>query len=427
MRVSVIIPAWNLVELTRACLRSLAAHSAGAALEVLVVDNGSTDATPEALPPLGRELFGAAFRLLRMEENLGFARACNAGARAASGEMLFFLNNDTLCTEGWLPPLLGAFKGRVGAVGPRLLYPDGRLQHCGITFSPFFRVGHLYESFPGDHPVINRPRPLQAITGAALMLPAQLFREAGGFFEGYRNGYEDMDLCLNLMAQGRKLAVAPESRIIHHTSATPGRFVHDTANGELLMRRHGKHLKPDLHLLGRLDGYAMRLDAGLSCWLELPEGPARELAAATAQADGDAVAEALTREPLWRGGWLRLMELREAEGRPHEALAAGMRGLRFFPAPELAARLQALTQPQGELAEFAKDAAAIAAGIAPPTDPARIAANRARLKAARREAYSRGDTALAEVLSGALSGQPRPESALIAGKPGGPECPPADA
>lgn len=405
MRVSVIIPAWNLVELTTACLRSLAAHSAGADLEVLVVDNGSTDATPAALPPLGRELFGARFRLLSMPENLGFARACNAGAAAASGDMLFFLNNDTLCTEGWLAPLLAAFKGRVGAVGPRLLYPDGRLQHCGITFSPFFRVGHLYEFFPGDHPVIGRTRPLQAITGAALMLPAELFRELGGFFEGYRNGYEDMDLCLNLIAAGRKLAVAAESRIIHHTSATPGRFMHDTENGELLMRRHGKHLRPDLHLLGRLDGYAMKLDAGLSCWLELPETASHELAGATAQADGDAVAEALAREPLWRGGWLRLMELREAEGRPREALGAGIEGLRFFPAPELAARLQALAQPHGPLAEFAPEAAAIAAGIAPPTAPDRIAANRARLKSARRDAYSRGDTALAEVLSGALEQQ----------------------
>ena len=401
MRVSVIIPAWNLVELTSACLRSLAAHSAGADLEVLVVDNGSTDATPAALPPLGRELFGPRFRLLRMPENLGFARACNAGAAAATGEMFFFLNNDTLCTEGWLPPMLGAFKGRVGAVGPRLLYPDGRLQHCGIAFSPFFRVRHLYEFFPGDHPVIARTRPLQAITGAALMLPAQLFRELGGFFEGYRNGYEDMDLCLNLIAAGRKLAVAAESRIVHRTSATPGRFVHDVTNGGLFTRRHAKNLRPDLHLLGRLDGYVLRLNANLSCWLELPEAAARELEAATAQADGDTVAEALIREPLWRGGWLRLMELRAAEGRPREALDAGMQGLRFFPAPELAARLQALTPPQGPLAEFSGDAA----DMAPPTDPDRIAVNRACIKAARRDAYSRGDTALAEVLTGALQQQ----------------------
>ncbi|MDE5878419.1 MAG: glycosyltransferase family 2 protein, partial [Desulfovibrio sp.] len=402
---SVIIPAWTLVELTSACLRSLAEHSKGADLEVLVVDNGSTDATPEALPPLGRELFGPNFRHLRLPENLGFARACNAGAEAASGELLFFLNNDTLCTEGWLPPLLTAFKGRVGAVGPRLLYPDGRLQHCGIAFSPFFRVGHLYEFFPGDHPVIRRQRPLQAITAAALMLPAATFREAGGFHEGYRNGYEDMDLCLTLTSAGHKLAIAPESRIIHYTSATPGRFIHDTANGELLMRRHGKSLRPDLHLLGRLDGYELRLDAGLSCWLELPEARACELARTTEHAGADAVAETLEREPLWREGWLRLMTMREEEGQPREALAAGMEGLRFFPAPELARRLLSLTRPGTALAALAPEAAGIAAGVAPPTDADRLAVNRARLRAARREAYERGDSALAEVLSAAMRQQ----------------------
>lgn len=402
MRVSVIIPAWNLVELTSACLRSLAAHSGDAALEVLVVDNGSTDATPEALPALGRELFGPRFRLLRLPENLGFARACNAGARAASGEMLFFLNNDTLCTEGWLAPLLAAFKGRVGAAGPRLLYPDGRLQHCGITFTPFLHVGHIYEFFPGDHPVVSRQRPLQAITGAALMLPSALFQSMGGFHEGYLNGYEDLDLCFSLTAAGHKLAVAPESRIIHHTSATPGRFGHDSANEELLMQRQGTRLRPDMHLLGRLDGYEMRMDSALSCWLELPQEGAAALAAATAGADGDSVEQTLQREPLWREGWLRLMLLREKEGRPQAALAAGMLGLRFFPTPELVERLKALTRPGGELAAFAPDVAAIAQTLAPPADAAQKAANRGRLRAARRKAATHGDSALAEMLNAEL-------------------------
>lgn len=401
MRVSVIIPAWNLVEFTTACLRSLAACSTGADLEVLVVDNGSTDATPTALPPLGRELFGPRFQMLRQPENVGFARACNTGAAAAGGDLFFFLNNDTLCTPDWLPPLLAAFKGRVGAVGPRLLYPDGRLQHCGIAFSPFLRVGHLYEFFPGDHPVASRPRPLQAITGAALMLPRHLFQEMGGFHEGYCNGYEDMDLCLCLTAAGHKLAVAGASRIIHHTSATPGRFIHDTANGELLMRRQGSRLRPDLHLLGCLDGYVMRVDASLSCWLELPQEAVRELEATINGADADAVEAALEREPLWRAGWLRLMTLRKAEGQPHAALAAGMRGLRFFPAPELVERLQALTRPGSQLATFAADVAAIAASLGQPADAARIA-HYARLRSARRDAYARGDTALAELLSEAM-------------------------
>ena len=93
MRVSVIIPAWNLWEMTSTCLRSLAEHSAGEPLEVLVVDNGSDDATRTELEPLGQSLFGTDFRAVRLPENLGFAKACNAGAALASGELLFFLNN----------------------------------------------------------------------------------------------------------------------------------------------------------------------------------------------------------------------------------------------------------------------------------------------------------------------------------------------
>ena len=183
MRVSVIIPAWNLWQMTAACLRSLATHSAGQDLEVLVVDNGSTDATAGELEPLGQSLWGAGFKALRLPENLGFAKACNLGARAAAGELLFFLNNDTTCTAGWLPPLRAAFENaRLGAAGPLLLYPDGTAQHCGISFSPFCKVSHIYEHFPGNHPVLRKKRPLQAITGAALMLRRQVFEACGGFF-----------------------------------------------------------------------------------------------------------------------------------------------------------------------------------------------------------------------------------------------------
>ena len=116
MRVSVIIPAWNLWQMTAACLRSLATHSAGQDLEVLVVDNGSTDATVGELEPLGQSLWGAGFKALRLPENLGFAKACNLGAHAAAGDLLFFLNNDTTCTPGWLPPLRAAGASNVACL-----------------------------------------------------------------------------------------------------------------------------------------------------------------------------------------------------------------------------------------------------------------------------------------------------------------------
>lgn len=318
MRVSVIIPAWNLWQMTAACLRSLATHSAGQDLEVLVVDNGSTDATVGELEPLGQSLWGAGFKALRLPENLGFAKACNLGARAAAGDLLFFLNNDTTCTPGWLPPLRAAFEdARLGAAGPLLLYPDGTAQHCGISFSPFYKVSHIYEHFPGNHPVLRKKRPLQAITGAALMLRRQVFETCGGFFEGYRNGCEDVDFCFAVRRQGFRLAVIGESVLYHHTSQTPGRFEHDLQNGKLFYQRWHQDVTADMHRLARMDGYELRIGPTLSCRLGLPEVRERELDAAFAGAAFDAAAcvAQLEREPLWRGGWLRLMDQLEAQGR----------------------------------------------------------------------------------------------------------------
>ena len=252
MAFSIIIPAWNLWETTLACLRSLAAQDEGEALlaEVLVVDNGSTDATATELAAAGEALFGSRFTRLRLEENLGFAAGCNAGARAARGSLLLFLNNDTTVASPWLAPLHEALQNDgVGAAGPLLLYPDGRNQHCGICFSLFGNPGHLYARFPGSHPALCRPHALQAITGACLALRRADFDACGGFDEGYRNGYEDMDLCFALRRRGLALRVVPESIVIHHEGRTPGRKAHNEANADLFAARWGDVVRPDIHRL----------------------------------------------------------------------------------------------------------------------------------------------------------------------------------
>ena len=112
MGFSIIIPAWNLWETTLACLRSLAAQDEGEKLtsDVVVVDNGSDDATATELAAAGAALFGRRFTRVRLEENAGFAAGCNAGARAARGDLLLFLNNDTTVSPGWLSPLREALR-----------------------------------------------------------------------------------------------------------------------------------------------------------------------------------------------------------------------------------------------------------------------------------------------------------------------------
>ena len=143
--VSIIIPVRNQWKLTEACLRSLAEHTPQDDIQILVMDNGSTDDTSTQCAPLGAALFGSRFRHIPLGHNRNFGPACNEGAHAADADYLFFLNNDTLLTAGWLPPLLDAFARQpdLGATGPLLLYPDGRVQHAGVTFTPKIGRAHV--------------------------------------------------------------------------------------------------------------------------------------------------------------------------------------------------------------------------------------------------------------------------------------------
>ena len=399
-KVSIIIPAWNLWDMTAACLRSLARHTQGENVEIVVVDNGSADATATELEPLGRALWGAAFCPLRLNENVGFAGGCNAGARAAGGDLLFFLNNDTTMTSGWLPPLREALgRRRTGAVGPLLLYPPGTVQHCGISFTPFLQVGHLYEGFPGGHPAPRKKRPLQAITGAAMLLRKDVFWECGGFFEGFRNGFEDMDLCCELRARGHALAVEGRSVIIHHASQTPGRFDHDGANSSLLGQRQAHRFSPDLHTLAALDGYELRLGANLDCWLELPEAVEQKRNAAfdaRPSADEEACRAELEREPLWRGGWRRLVDMLEARGDMAAALLSATRCVMLLGDEASRERLLRLTAA----VEGPDSAASVRAALTGPSGADRREGEaKARVQHARRAAYAMGDSLLAEVFN----------------------------
>ncbi|MDR1777452.1 MAG: glycosyltransferase family 2 protein [Desulfovibrio sp.] len=407
-KVSVIIPVWNLWNMTAACLRSLAEHNAGAAcLEVLVVDNGSDDATGEQLPVLGRELFGGNFKGLRLPRNMGFAVACNAGARKAGGDLLLFLNNDTILSPDWLPPLIASMeKPGTGATGPLLLYPagpsdpDGGIQHCGIAVSPFRRLWHIYEHFPAGHPLPRKSRPLQAITGAALMTRRPLFFEVGAFFEEYSNGFEDIDFCCALRERGFKLTLTPQSVVTHYTSSTAGRFDADKRNAELFSRRRRGQIKPDLHLLAAADGYRLRLGVNLNCWLE-PTPEREQTLADTADSRIKAgaraetvLSDALTEEPLWLNGRLRLIDLLEAGGRRREALSAALAAFDFFPLPQMHIRIARLGRQEG----ITEDLAPVLERLAEASE-SRPEDFRPLVQTVRREAYRDSDMILAGIVN----------------------------
>ncbi|MDR0466286.1 MAG: glycosyltransferase family 2 protein [Deltaproteobacteria bacterium] len=358
--VSVVIPAWNLWDMTRDCLESLARHTPAGAIEVIVVDNGSSDATRTELEACGSALFGEHFQTVRLERNMGFAIGCNSGARAAKSDLLFFLNNDTLATPNWLPPLLQGLQAGagLGMAGPLLLFPEtGRVQHCAVAFAPTLEVQHLYFHFPGDHPAPNTQRQVQALSGAALLLDKNLFFRCGGFHEGYINGFEDLDLCCTLRKMGLRLACVPQSVVIHLTSQTPGRNDHDSANSRLINARHPGGFAPDLHKLAMADGFLPALSPALDVYLRLPDEREAALTASfTRGFDAERCARRLLSEPLWMRGYDLLAEHLESGGEWTQAAEWRLQQARQFPLPQVAKGL-ALAAARAGMEQVAQAAA----------------------------------------------------------------------
>lgn len=221
LEVSIIIPLYNSVKYTRKCLASLEATLKPEKYELIIVDNNSTDDTVDLLSSLP-----STVKILRNGENLGFARACNQGARAASGNYLLFLNNDTEAKPGWLEPLLECVERdhAIGAVGSKLLFPDGTIQHAGVLVienqnSPErLCPRHVYYGLPADTPQANNPQEYQVLTAACLLVRKAAFDDIDGFDEEYWNGYEDVDLCFKLRERNWKLVYQPASVLVHHES-----------------------------------------------------------------------------------------------------------------------------------------------------------------------------------------------------------------
>jgi len=251
--VSVVIPVFNKLELTRACLAALREHTTPGACEIIVVDNGSTDGSTEWL----RERDSAGeLRLLAPGENLGFARGSNLGAQAGVGRYILFLNNDTEVTPGWLEPLVDTLDhdATVGAVGSKLLFPDGTIQHAGVAIVEHEAVEgrrefggvHVGWKAPGDSPSCNRPLFCQALTAACLMVRRRPFEDAGGFDDIYWNGNEDVDLCFKLGEAGWRLVYQPASVVVHHESQSgPERWSKVPHNMEVLKERWSGRIQPD--------------------------------------------------------------------------------------------------------------------------------------------------------------------------------------
>lgn len=348
---SVVIPVYNKWDLTRKCLKSLAANTSGD-IEVIVVDNASTDATQRGCEFLGKQLFGENFRYIRNDVNRNFAGASNQGAAAARGEFLVFLNNDTEVQPGWYGPLIGDFDTwpDIAATGPLLVYPDetplGRtVQHLGVFVSPSLNLGHLYEGIPASSPLARKRRFFNAITAACMVIRKSLFMDVGKFDERFVNGFEDVDLCLRISERGLRFTVNPDSLVIHHESQTPGRHSREEANSRLLTEKDLHLLTPDWHVQAKNDGLILGPNEWLMYQNMLPGRVKERLAPMLDKAGMQEILELLVAHPYWEAGWEKALSM-STDNR--ERIAILRPYFKLFRNPENAMRAHSLGGETGD-------------------------------------------------------------------------------
>jgi O-antigen biosynthesis protein len=217
--VSIIIPVHNKFEVTYYCLCSILFAFNDASYEVVLVDDGSSDETTKILE------FVDGIELLRRRRSQGFVQSCNDGAAHARGEFVVLLNNDTEVTARWLDELVSVFRNfdRVGLAGSKLVYPDGRLQEAGGVIWGSGNPWNVGRHGNADDPRYNYLRKADYVSGAALMMPHELWREVGGFSPEFAPAYfEDTDLAMKVRAHGRFVVYVPTSTVYHFEGQSAG-------------------------------------------------------------------------------------------------------------------------------------------------------------------------------------------------------------
>jgi len=217
--VAIVILTWNGLEYTRACLESLAAHTPlRRGVHVIVVDNGSTDGTVEYLRGL------PWVTLLENHRNLGYARGCNRGIRAApAGCDVLLLNNDTvILQDGWLDELqrVAYSAPDVGIVGCRLVLPDGRLLHAGAEMPLTSFWGQQIGSLEKDVNQYSRDRAVESVVGACMYIRRVVLDRVGLLDETYTAYFEDSDYCLRAAQAGFRTLCAGTVTLVHHENTS---------------------------------------------------------------------------------------------------------------------------------------------------------------------------------------------------------------
>ena len=217
--VSIIIPVYNQFEYTYLCIKSIIENTGDIPYEVIIADDCSTDQTKDI------KKIVSGVNVIRNKKNLRFLRNCNNAAKSAKGKYILFLNNDTQVQPNWLKPLVDLIESKddIGMVGSKLVYPDGTLQEAGGIL---WKDGSAWNYGRNDSPVLsqyNYVRETDYISGAAIMIKHDLWKEIGGFDERYAPAYcEDSDLAFEVRKRGYRVMYQPLSVVVHFEGKSNG-------------------------------------------------------------------------------------------------------------------------------------------------------------------------------------------------------------
>jgi GT2 family glycosyltransferase len=258
--VSVIVPFHNGAEHLRRCLRSLLETAGHEHWEAILVDNRSWDPNTRAL--LARHESDSRIRVLSYAGRFNWAAINNYAARQSNGAHLLFMNADVEGrSEGWMTAMLEhAQRPEVGAVGARLLYPNGQVQHAGVVMGLGGGVAwHAFCYCPEDRSgyfdQAKVIRNYSAVTGACMMVRYEVFERLGGFGEDLSVAYNDVDFCLRLDDLGYRVVYTPYAELVHDESYTRGRVPPDTYATETMHARWGERIRSDPYFNPNLDLY----------------------------------------------------------------------------------------------------------------------------------------------------------------------------
>ena len=224
--VSILIPNKDHRDDLKRCIDSIQNKTTYGNYEIIVIENNSTE--KESFEYYETLKQNPRIRIVTYDKPFNYSAVNNEGARAAKGEQFLLLNNDTeVLSPDWIQEMLMyAQRSDVGAVGAKLYYPDGTIQHAGIGIGIKMLAGHWHKNFPKDRPGyfgrLTYAQDVSAVTAACMMVPKRIYEQLGGLDESFSVVFNDVDLCLRIREAGYLIVWTPWAELIHYESKSRG-------------------------------------------------------------------------------------------------------------------------------------------------------------------------------------------------------------